>query len=332
MTDVVKQSKTPSISVVVEGYNESHDLGTVAETLHALLHQDFPLDQVEVILIGHSAQVEAWRDLSAGWTSFFRVQMVEANGSHYYELKNKGAQIASADIVAFTDSDAYPKPSWLSSIVEGISSGADVVVGPSLYRSDSWGPETALMLAAASISWGFVVGKCRDGQTPPAASLLSHNVAFRADTCRQFPYRTDLGRPCGSSLLYRTLDEAGVTIALQRQQQVAHSFSFRWWLSKLHLRYGYEIFLLRRLDKAYPNQWIARMRALEPLVTMVWHILLDIPRWSRFGKILQISLPRRLVLLPVVVIMSFGARASEMVGMYATLFVPKAMKRWAELN
>jgi len=74
------------------------------------------------------------------------------------------------------------------------------------------------------------------------------------------------------------------------------------------------------------------MKILEPLVTMAWHMLLDIPRWSRFSRVLQISLPRRLLLLPVVVLMSFGARACEMAGMYATLLAPEAMKRWAELN
>ena len=80
----------PRVSVVIEGYNESLDLGSARDTLVALGRQDFPLGEVEVILVGSEAQAEAWR---AAWTDpapFGRVLALAAEGAHYYALKNEG--------------------------------------------------------------------------------------------------------------------------------------------------------------------------------------------------------------------------------------------------
>jgi hypothetical protein len=266
-------------------------------------------------------------------TPFLSVKIAETDGVPCYELKNRGAHNADGEIVAFTDSDVCPKPTWLSSIVEGMRSGAEVVVGLSLFQGRSFGPDMALMQVATSVSKGFIIGKSKGdegGQPYPAVGFLAHNVAFRADTFRRHQYRTDLGRPCAPPLLYRSLTKAGVKIALQPRHRAVHQFSWRWWLVSYHFRLGYEVFLLRRLDTGYPNQWITQTKFLEPLVTMVWHVLLDIPRWFRFGRLLRISLKRCLALVPVVLTMSIAARGAEMVGMYATLLAPKPMKRWVE--
>lgn len=324
-------AKRPLVSIVLEGYTEPRTNGSVIDAMEELSRQDFPLDQVEVILVGSSEQVNQWRNLFPRWTSTFPVKAVEANNAHYYELKNSGAQMASGEILAFTDSDNSLHPRWLSAIVESVRNGADVVAGPVLFRSHSGlAPDHALMQGAASISFGWIVGKSQDRQPPPAVGFLGNNVAFRVDTFHRFPFRIDLGRTCAPSLLFSTLTDAGRRIVLQPKQQVAHVFSWRWWLLKFHFRIGYEVYLLRRLDKSYPNRWIARTKVFEPLITMGWHVLLDIPRWFRVSSLLQISPSRRVMLLPVVIAMSVAARTAEMAGMYATLLAPKAMKRWAE--
>ena len=331
MTDMAGEK--PRISIVVEGYNESNFLGTAEDTLKGLQLQDFPLDQVEVILIGSSIQAREWNKLLPRWKSFLNVQVLGVDGAHYFHQKNKGAQVAAGDIIAFADSDVFPKPAWLSSLVAGINNGADMVVGPSLYQSKWFGPDTAFMQAAASISWGFVVGKGKSRRELAPVNCLSHNVAFRSDVFRRFQYRTDLGRTCSPTLLMAGIAEAGGQISLRADQQVVHVFfSWRWWLSRLHFRYGYEVHLLRRLDHTYPNQWITRTKVLEPLVTMAWHIMLDVPRWFRFSRVLGIGALRRWALLPIVMVMSTAARGFEMAGMYSTLLAPQVMKRWAETN
>ena len=324
----------PVISVIVEGYNESSALGTVADAIDGLKRQDFPLNQVELILVGSSAQCSGWNKMYAReGLPFFRVRTVCADGAHYYELKNRGAINSSGQILAFTDSDTQPQPAWLSSIHRGITNGADVVAGVSLFRGESgWQPGHPLMQVAASISWGFIIGKaaCELSRMPNA--FLSHNLAVRSKLFLQNPFRTDLGRTCAGSFLYRTLVESGAKILLQPEQQIAHNFSLGWWLKRLHVRFGYEVFLLRRIDLTYPNKWLARMKILEPLASMLWHILLDIPQWLRFGKLLGLNRSRRFGLLPFVFVMSSAARGAEMFGMYATLFAPGWMKRRAEAS
>jgi hypothetical protein len=111
---------------------------------------------------------------------------------------------------------------------------------------------------------------------------------------------------------------------------VTHYFAWGYWLKGLHFRYGYEIFMLRRLDKHYPNQWIARTNVLEPVISMMWHILLDFSRWFRVSRLLGIPLLRRISILPVLLGMSCLAHTAEMLGMYSTMVSPESMRNWAE--
>ena len=280
-------AQRPLVSIIIEGYNESRSYGTADNTMEALKRQDFPLEQVEVILVGNAQAVREWRESHASAAPFGAIKTVEGDGAHYYALKNKGAESATGDIIVFTDSDVYPKSTWLASIVESIGNGADVAVGLSLFKSArGWDSNNILRQIAVSITFGYILGKAGEGGVPEVRGFLDHNVAMRAEWFRRLQYRVDLGRILASPLLFRALRQSGAKLALHPGQQIVHYFSWGYWLSKLHFRYGYEVFVLRRLDKGYPNQWIARTNLLEPMVTMVWHVLLDLPRWLRFSKLL----------------------------------------------
>ena len=320
----------PRISVIVEGYNDSLDLGTVEETVEALKNQDFPAEQVEVILVGSIAQADGWKAKYEKEKSFFTVKVIGNDEAHYYQLKNEGAKIASAEILALIDSDVIPEKTWLSTIYEGIAKrGAEVVAGISLFRDESemLTSESPFLLTAASISWGFVVPKELDQQDLSPNAFLSHNLGIRSDVFYRHFYREDLGRTCAGSFLFNSLLESGAKLSLQTKQRVAHNFSFWWWLSRLHLRFGYEVFKLRRIDSRYPNKFITKLSLLEPLISLGWHVLLDIPRWFRFSKALQISNGRRVLFLPLVCGLSFLARGAEAIGMYLTIISPEKMRK-----
>ena len=321
------------ISVIIEGYNQSRDLGTVDETLQALRNQTFPLKQVEIILVGSSSQTKGWQEIYDGDSDFVEIKTLSYDGANYYELKNGGSALAMGDIVAFTDSDVCPQPTWLSAIAQGIAQGADVVVGPSLFRQPGGlSPNFPLMQVLASVTWGWPVGKGNiyKGDLLQASGFMDHNVAMRTSVFLKHQYRTEFGRIIASPLLYRSLANAGLNIAYQSQQQAGHFFSWKYWLISLHFRYGYEVYNLRRLDQQYPNQWIARTWILEPLFTMIWHVLLDLPRWFRFGRHLNRSFLYRLTCVPLLFVFSMVGRGAEMIGMYATMISPQDMKKWAE--
>jgi glycosyltransferase involved in cell wall biosynthesis len=323
----------PVVSVIVEGYNETRDLGKAVNTIEALQQQDFAAHQVEIILMGNGEQVKEWEARYAHNSPFWGIQAVEAEGLTYLQLKNRGAQFASADILAFTDSDVYPHRTWLSSLVEGIRSGGDVSIGLSLFKSaTSWKWNRATRLAAASITWGWVVGKRTDHERnlPCPVGFMDHNFGLRVETFRRHQYNTKYARLCGAPLLTQSFLDGGERLVLQPRQRVTHYFSWFYWLKCLHFRYGYEVFMLRRLNNQYPDQWIARTRIFEPVTTMMWHILLDVPRWFRVSRLLDVHPVRRVLLLPLVVAMSCAARTTEMAGMYCTMVSPETMKRWAE--
>ncbi|MDJ0691882.1 MAG: glycosyltransferase [Xenococcaceae cyanobacterium MO_188.B32] len=321
--------KYPLVSVVIEGYNELHDLGTTKDTLDALAKQDYPLNLIEVILVGTSAQVDVWETQFSN-TQFYAVKPFAADGINYYELKNICVNVSSGQIFAFTDSDVTPRKEWIKSGVEKIQEGADAVVGPSLFGNDALGADSVLMRVAASIAWGFVIGKDKNTNNLIAANILSHNAIFNADSFRKFQFDANYGRTCSAVLLYKALIKSKRKVALSFSQQTVHSFSWNWWIFQYHRRIGYEVYQLRRLDDYYPNKWISKTKLLEPPLTLIWHVLLDIPRWLRFSKALNESYLRRWSSLPVVVILSVIARSSEMLGMYATLAHPEEMKQWAE--
>ena len=333
MDQSLKKSDQPVVSVIVEGYNESRELGQAINTLEALKEQDFPVDRVEVILLGSATQVKEWNERYASGSPFWGLQAIEAEGLTYLQLKNHGAQFASAEILAFTDSDVYPHRTWLSSLVEGIHGGGDVSIGLSLFKSaDSWEWNRATRLAAACITWGWIVGKETDSSRglPKPVGFMDHNFGLRAETFHRHQYNSQFGRLCGAPLLARSFLDGGARLVLQPKQRVTHYFSWWYWLKCLHFRYGYEVYMLRRLDKKYPNQWIARLTIFEPVMTMLWHMALDVPRWFRVSRLLAIHPIRRVFILPFIVGMSCLARGTEMVGMYSTMVARESMRKWAE--
>ncbi|MCS6813059.1 MAG: glycosyltransferase [Cyanobacteria bacterium] len=336
MTTTHPLTTNPIVSVVIEGYNESRDQGTANNTMLALQHQDYPHDRIEIILVGSSVQVEEWQAAYADPAPFLAVKAVAADGALYYALKNQGATVATGDIIVFTDSDVYPQPRWVSAIVERIQAGADVSVGISLFKSaHSWRGDAPLRQIAVCLTFGYILGKIRHyrpGQLPDmeVRGFMDHNLAMRTDVFRQCQYQTEFGRVIASPLLFRKLTQAGFIIALHPQQQIVHYFAWWYWLKKLHFRYGYEVYHLRRLDPNYPNQWITRTGILEPVVTMIWHMILDVPRWFRFSRLLDMHPLKRWGLLPVLIGLSGLARGAEMLGIVCTMISPRAMKQWAE--
>jgi glycosyltransferase involved in cell wall biosynthesis len=318
--------------VVIEGYNESRDLGSADDAMQALLAQQFPLRDVEVILVGSAAQVAAWQARWGEGTPFHRVLAVPADGAHYYALKNEGVRHATADVLALLDSDARPEPGWIAALVGAIERGADVSAGVTLFRGDDGRPPSDPMLqVAAAISWGFVLPRGTAPDAPPAG-FLSHNVGFRTATFRRHAYRTDLGRTCAGSFLFADLRASGARIVFEPGQRVAHVFSFRWWVLRLHRRFGYEVMLLRRLAGTEQHAWLKALGWLEPPLTMLWHMALDLPQWWRFAGVAGASAARRALLLPLVVPLSFCARGGELLGMLQTRAAPEEMKRFAESN
>jgi glycosyltransferase involved in cell wall biosynthesis len=118
----------PSVSVIVPTYNRS---ATLADTLAALLAQDYPADRLEVIVVDNAstddtaAVVEAARRPGRAPIRYFRK---ENRGPA--AARNYGVARALGAALAFTDSDCTMRPDWLRTAVGAFAPGVGLVAGP----------------------------------------------------------------------------------------------------------------------------------------------------------------------------------------------------------
>lgn len=143
----------PPITVVVAAHNEA---GTVPPLLDALAQQQHP--QVEIILVNDASTdetgtvVQTWADGAVNR----RVITMGGDGSPNKKAAiARGVAAASHDLIAFTDADCTPPPSWSEAMARRHAERGDpiVIVGYSPFRQTSgllnrWGRYETLLTGA----------------------------------------------------------------------------------------------------------------------------------------------------------------------------------------
>lgn len=159
----------PFISVVVPTFNRAVVLPYL---LAALARQTYPADRMEVIVVDNSSTddteevVKAWQAVTPFALSFYRKENRGPAAS-----RNYGAARAVGDVIAFTDSDCLPLPTWLARAADGLANGAGIVCGPIVPRRRQGAPG----LMAAQLE-----GIGADRGTYPTANLFVRRAAFKA--------------------------------------------------------------------------------------------------------------------------------------------------------
>jgi glycosyltransferase involved in cell wall biosynthesis len=118
------------VTVIVPIYNGEDG---VTKLLEALRAQDYPPDRFEVLIVDNGskdrtmAKVEAFAAAHRG-LNLKLVTEHEHQGS--YAARNKGVAAAKGDILAFTDGDCRPTPTWISAGVVALRRhGVEQVAG-----------------------------------------------------------------------------------------------------------------------------------------------------------------------------------------------------------
>lgn len=145
--DDLRRSPRPLISVVVPTYRRP-DL--LERCLRALQRQSLPGEDYEILVCddGPSAAaravVEAARQRSQGHLQIQYIAVTATQGPA--GARNAGWQAAAAPIIAFTDDDTVPEPTWLEAGMQAMASGVEAAVGrivmplperPSDYERDA---------------------------------------------------------------------------------------------------------------------------------------------------------------------------------------------------
>ncbi|WP_051881428.1 glycosyltransferase family 2 protein [Parvularcula oceani] len=117
-----RPGKAPQISVIVPTYQRP---GTLRACLKALAESDGVTFEVVVVDDGSDPPAEAAALGVAGLP--MRYQRQENAGPA--SARNRGARLAKAPLLAFTDDDCRPDPGWLAAMVSALEKAPDALVG-----------------------------------------------------------------------------------------------------------------------------------------------------------------------------------------------------------
>src|SRR4030042_6729008 len=112
-----------NVSVVIATYNRPRSLSACLQSLE---EQTVPPFEVVVVIDGD--QVEDTRAVVDAFESGNRLNVAEiVNGERRGATvsKNRGAEVASGDIVAFVDDDITLAPDWTAEILKGYEENED---------------------------------------------------------------------------------------------------------------------------------------------------------------------------------------------------------------
>lgn len=122
------KSRWPRVSVVIPTRNRADSLRQLLEALSA---QVYPTDRIEVIVVDNASTddtEQVVRDAEA-W-DIFPVRYLRKENDGPASSRNRGAEMATGDILAFTDSDCIPAPGWLRNGVAAFDEGVGLACGP----------------------------------------------------------------------------------------------------------------------------------------------------------------------------------------------------------
>lgn len=111
------------VSVIIPVYN---DVLGLERCLRALAAQTLPSDRFEVIVVDNGGTA----DLSPAIAAFPQAVLVRETTPGSYAARNRGIAHSKGELLAFTDSDCTPHPTWLENAVTQLSEGSrDVILG-----------------------------------------------------------------------------------------------------------------------------------------------------------------------------------------------------------
>lgn len=120
-------SRRPKFSVIVPVYNGE---STIGECLDALMHQDVPRHEYEVIVVDDGST-----DRTAQIVKEFDVHYVHQPNRGPATARNTGVSQSLGEIVLFTDADCVAQPNWLREMVTPLVRDRDVAAVKGAYRT-----------------------------------------------------------------------------------------------------------------------------------------------------------------------------------------------------
>lgn len=160
-----------------------------------------------------TAAVAAYID-SAAWPGTIRI--VPAAGQRYYEQKNKGARLASGEILVFLDSDVIPEEDWLEGLLAALDDPQVAVVGGETYHAT----DTFYDQLFAAF-WMFPTRRPSRG-VYRCKHFYANNLAVRREVFLAYPYPDAPAYRGQCVALAKTMRSQGISIHRQGASRVSH--------------------------------------------------------------------------------------------------------------
>jgi glycosyltransferase involved in cell wall biosynthesis len=198
----------PRLSVVVCSYNAERTMAACLASLEALNYPNY-----EVIVV-NDGSTDRTLEIAE---RFSYCRIISQSNKGLSAARNVGAQAATGEIVAYTDSDCVADPDWLTYLVAKMEAAQLMACGGPNFPP----PEDSLVPAAVAVSPGG-----------PTHVLLSDDVAEHIAGCNMAFRRDVLLRLGGFDPVYRAagddvdicwrLQDAGYTIGFSAAAVVWH--------------------------------------------------------------------------------------------------------------
>ncbi|MFZ1102771.1 MAG: glycosyltransferase family 2 protein [Hyphomicrobiaceae bacterium] len=144
------------------------------------------------------------------------IKLVPAPGQRYYEQKNKGAKLASGEVVIFLDSDVVPDEGWLEGLLAALDDPEIGIVGGETYHTTD-----TLHDKLFAAFWTFPTrrpsrGLCR------YKNFYANNFAVRRELFLAHPFPDAPAYRGQCAALAKSLMRQGTAIYRQGTSRVSH--------------------------------------------------------------------------------------------------------------
>jgi glycosyltransferase involved in cell wall biosynthesis len=253
-----------TVSVIVPAYNCEK---TIAETVHGLLKQNYPIKE---IIIVDDGSTDNTLDVIR---SFSQLTFVHQKNAGPASARNRGARLADSNIIFFTDSDCIPHEDWVEKSVHHFKNNSIAAVAGS-YGIANHG-ELLARCIQKEISFRHI------HLMPEHIKCFgSYNVAIRRDIFNQLGgFNENYRRASGedNDLSYKILKQ-GHIIFFEKESLVDHYHTahiLKYW--KEQFRHGF---------------WRVKMYYDHPQMTQgddytFWKDIIEVP-WVYINCVLMI--------------------------------------------
>ncbi len=194
------EKHSPQVSVVIATLNRATYLNLC---LHALTKQTASSNEYEIIVVDNGSNDNTCEVVSAYCESHINIRYILEPRQGLAIARNTGVKHSKADIIAFTDDDAIPDPSWVKKITERFANlDASVAVMGGEVRPiweaprPTWLTDALMRPLSAGLFWGPTARILRGDEW-----LVEVNIAYRKSRIIEFGgFPENLGR-IGDSLL-----------------------------------------------------------------------------------------------------------------------------------